>query len=153
MTYVTNQQLQDRFGQKEILQIAGDGITLDTPKVDTARSGAYNLINSHLGTKYVLPLTVTVPILQDCEADIARYYLYDDNPTVHVKERFDYWTIWLADVAKGRIQLRDSADLPVTKTGDSVTGADGFFTITGASKVFTEDVISQGNITEQTALF
>ena len=152
MTYVTNQQLQDRFSSKEILQIAGDGITLDTPKVDTARLGAYNLINSHLGTKYLLPLTVVVPILQDCEADIARYYLYDDNPTNHVKERFDYWTIWLSDVSKGRIQLRDSADLPVAKTGDAVTGADGFFTITGASKVFTEDVIAQGNITDVSCL-
>lgn len=152
VTYTTNQNLMTRYGSSEILQIAGDGVTLDTSRVDIARLGAYNLINSHLGTKYALPLTVVVPILQDCEADIARYYLYDDNPTIHVKERFDYWTVWLADVSKGRIQLRDSSDLPVTKTGDAITGADGFFTITGAAKVFTEAVISQGNITEQSDL-
>lgn len=146
-TYVTNAELQSRFGDKELLQVAGDGTTLDSARVDIARDGAFNLINSHLGTKYTLPLTVTVPVLKDCEADLARYYLYDDNPTDHVKERFNYWTVWLADVSRGRIQLFDSNQLLVAKTGNSVTGSDGFFGVNGPSKVFTDDVKSLGDLT------
>lgn len=147
VTYNTNAELQTRFDMKEMLQVAGDGTTLDTTRCDMARVDAYNLINSHLGTKYVLPLTVVVPVLKNCEADIARYYLYDDNPTEVVKERFNYWTVWLADVSKGKVQLIDENQLPVTKTGNSTTGADGFFGVNGPEKVFTEDVRSLGDLT------
>ena len=147
MTYTTNEEVIARYDSKEILQVAGDGVTLDSAKMLVARAGAYNLINSHLGTKYVLPITASVPVLKDCEADLTRYFLYDDNPTIHVVDRFNYWTVWLADVAKGRIQLYTDTDQLVTKTGFSGTGSDGFFGVNAATKVFTEDVKAASDLT------
>lgn len=123
--------------QSEILQIAGDGVTLNTEKVNTARLGAFNLIMSYIGTKYTLPITVEVPVLKDCEADITRYYLYDDNPTPIVVTRYDNWLLWLTDVGKGRVQLYDVDGRVVPKTSDASSGSDGFFVVTGAKKIFT----------------
>lgn len=130
----------------ELAQIAGDGTTIDTAKVDSARLGAYNFIASYLGARYELPITSDVPVLKDCEADIARFYLYDDNPTDTVLMRFEHWKSWLKSVGEGKIQLFDRDDKAVPKRGDTTTGSDGFFTVTGASKVFTENVMSQIDI-------
>ncbi|EAU55836.1 hypothetical protein SPV1_02772 [Mariprofundus ferrooxydans PV-1] len=48
----------------------------------------------------------TVPFpLKRKAGDIARYYLYDNNPTEHVKNEFDNAIAWLRSVAAGKVSL------------------------------------------------
>ena len=147
MTYCTNDEIQEHFDSNEIAQICsiGGGV-LDENRLQRAREYAANLINSHMGTKYALPLSVVVPLLKNCEADLVRYNLYDDNPTQNVVDRFNYWTNWLVDLTRGKITLFDEAGVAVTKTSNA-SGSDGFFTMAAPSKSFTDEVIANGDLT------
>ena len=147
MTYCTNEEIQKHFDSNEIAQICtiGGGV-LDEGRLQRAREYAANLINSHMGTKYTLPLSVVVPLLRNCEADLVRYDLYDDNPPQHVVDRFNYWTNWLVDMTRGKITLFDENGVAVGKTSNK-SGSDGFFTMESSEKSFTDTVIANGDLT------
>ena len=147
MTYCTNQEVVDEFDANEIAQVCSDGTdVLNAARLQKSREAAYNLINSHIGTKYTLPLAVVVPILKKCEANLVRHDLYDDNPTQVIVDRFNYWTNWLIDLTRGKITLFDQNDLPVPKKTNS-SGSDGFFVMQTTPKSFTDIVASNGDLT------
>lgn len=111
--YCTQQNLIDRFGQTEIIQLTDRAIppagTINTTVLEQAISDADAEINSYL-TGYTLPL-VTVPAnLVRIACDISRYYLYEDRVIEQVQTRYDAAIKYLTQVAKGVIKLGPDTD-------------------------------------------
>lgn len=110
MTYCTQQNLIDRYGNEELLLIIDrdqDG-TLDSTIIDLAIADASAEIDSYLGTVYTLPLSSTPAVLTIYACDIARYRLYDDRTTDEVQTRYNQAIYWLKMVAQGKATLGDT---------------------------------------------
>lgn len=107
MTYTTQQDMVDRFGQVELLQLTDRDNTgsIDTTVLNRALEDADTEINGHLEGRYTLPLVRTPAILVTYACDIARYRLYDDRATEQVTKRYDTAMKFLRLVAEGRLSL------------------------------------------------
>ncbi len=80
MIYAALVDMTVRFGDAEMIQISDKDNHLNAiniPRVDAALVDASAEIDQHLGSCYLLPLTVTGPFLRHLCCDIARYHLYD----------------------------------------------------------------------------
>lgn len=96
MNYATQQDLVDRFGERELVELTDpDLLAVQAPRVARALDDAQAFIDSFVGRVYALPLTGCVkpaPVVGDPHAtalvappqltriavDVARYYLYKD---------------------------------------------------------------------------
>ena len=123
MTYATQQDLVDRFGAEELIQLTDrDNVpatTIDETVVGKALIDADALIDSYVGKQYALPLATTPPILVRYAADIARFYLYGeradkDHP---VRSAFDLALAWLKDVSRGLVKLDDGTGSEASAEG------------------------------------
>lgn len=107
MTYCTLTDLQDRFGEPEILQLsdhAGAG-TLDETTVDQAIADADAEIDSYLAGVFALPLATIPANLTRIACDITRYRLYHEAHPEVVLERYKVAIRYLELVAQGKITL------------------------------------------------
>lgn len=139
MTYATATQLMTRFDAEEIAQradrdvprvvsgallaavaAAGDlsawtvnevaraAVAMIT--VQRALQDADDTINSYVSARYALPLSPVPAVLERMACDLARYFLYDDQVTDVVKQRYDACIKMLGEVASGKVALgADSA--------------------------------------------
>ena len=118
MSYATTTELLIRFDSDEIAQradrlvprlvtdemlriaAAGGDLSGFTPeeraaiarameKVDRALADARNTIDSYIAGRYTLPLSTVPQVLTRIACELARYYLYDDQITDTVKQRYD----------------------------------------------------------------
>lgn len=123
MSYATQQDLIDRFGEGELLAVAdrdGDA-AVDTAVVDRALADADGLIDSYIGARYALPLVAVPSQLVSAACDIARWKLYTDAPHDRVEGAYKAAIAWLKDIQAGRADLdaegvepaADSAGAPV----------------------------------------
>lgn len=111
MPYATQQDLVDRYGSKELIELTDKtnrpASTIDTVPVTRALDDATALIDSYVAKLYRLPLSAVPPILVKYACDIARYYLHgkaaekDDAVTRGFKEA----ETWLVNVSKGLVAL------------------------------------------------
>ncbi len=103
MNYATVQDMIDRFGERELIQLtagAGADAIVDADKVERALADAQSLVDGSVGAVYQLPLTgcakpapapgdpgavvmVPPPALTRAVCDVARYYLYDQVAPEH----------------------------------------------------------------------
>ncbi len=110
MSYVTKQQMIDRFGQAEIEALTdrdGAADAIVDAVLDPAIGRADAEINGYLARVYSLPLATVPDVLTDWAADIARWQLYTDRIPDHVKDRYQAVIARLKDVAAGRMSLGD----------------------------------------------
>ena len=135
MAYATEQDLIDRFGTDELLEIADrdDDQVIDTTVVAKALEDAGELIDGYVGKRYDLPLSSTPPRLVKLAADIARYFLYKDSPTEAVEKAYDDAVAFLRDVAAGKAVLDISGSEPAP-AGDEILTS-------GPDRVFTSDTL------------
>jgi len=120
MAYATLQDLENRFGEAEINQLAdrdNDGNN-DTDVVESALDSATSEINSYLGVRYSTPITSVSDNLNRVCCDIARYLLHDDAAIDEVESRYKRAISWLKDIASGKAILTDD-------TGTSVSSNSG----------------------------
>lgn len=109
--YLTLDDLIQRFGRNEILDLAEDesdasGETIDQARVDVAIADAAGEIDSALaGAGYQLPLEAVPAIIAAYACDIARYRLYDDRATEQVAKRYDDAIKALRAIASGVLKL------------------------------------------------
>jgi len=106
MSYCTQQDMIERFGEEEIIQltdVANIGV-IDRVVLDNAIADATAEIDSYL-TAYTLPLATIPAKFTRLACDIARYFLYDDVATDEVEKRFDIATEYLKLIATGKIVL------------------------------------------------
>jgi phage gp36-like protein len=137
MTYATQQDLIDRFGLDEILQLSDrDNLgAIDTTVVARVLADTDSRINAYLEPVYTLPLTTVNPVLVGLAADIARYMLYDVTPNDQVRLRYEDALKFLDGVSTGKRSLGiDAGNLPTPVSGGPK--------ITASNRVFTSDGLS-----------
>lgn len=109
MTYATPQDMIDRFGEEELIQLTDrlDSGVLDDAVLDRALADAAAVIDGHLVGRYAdqMPLVAVPPILVGYHADLARELLYVDAVPEAVTRRADLARRFLEQVAKGDILL------------------------------------------------
>ncbi len=124
MTYATQQDLVDRFGEAELIQLTdrADPRTgqIDTAVVARALADADATINSYVKSRYSLPLAAVPQVLVRIAADLARFALYDDHAPDHVAGRQRDAIQYLRGVADGRATLGDDDQLQSVAQKDTV---------------------------------
>jgi phage gp36-like protein len=106
MSYCTRQNMIERFGEPELIQLTdtvGAGV-IDDVVLDQAMDDAAAEINSYL-SMYSLPLATVPAKFVRMACDIARYFLYDDAATDEVVRRFEAAIAYLKMIGTGKIVL------------------------------------------------
>ncbi len=137
MPYATLQDLVDRYGEDELIQLtddAGAG-TVDVARVDRALADATNEINGYLSTNYQIPLTTVPDLVALWCVNIARYRLWSRRDLVPelVSQLYRDALKQLDAAAAGRINLpgaagveplpRDPSDVLLDERGPTFTDA------------------------------
>jgi len=117
MSYITNQNMQDRVGLATLLQLTdddGDG-QADTAVLDEVRNAAEGEVNSYFARRYETPIdlaihTGLVGLLTSVTLDLAEHRLRLRRPPVakDVSERLRHALTWLSRVADGTLELPSS---------------------------------------------
>lgn len=111
--YVTQQQLIDRFGETELIQLTDRAIppasAIDDTVLNAAIDDAASFIDGYLETRFPLPLETVPQILQRIAGNVVRYYLYDDRATEQVTKLYEDAVKTLTAVRDGKMQLGLSA--------------------------------------------
>ena len=105
--YCTQQDLIDRFTQKELIQLT-DADNLGVINVTTVARALADTdaeIDGYLAGRYNLPLTTPIATLNQKACDIARFYLQSRKPTENVQKHYDAVIRYFEQVAKGTIKL------------------------------------------------
>lgn len=115
MSYCTRQNLIDRFGEPELIQLTDrDNLgVIDDTVLNQAISDADAEINGYL-TAYTLPLANVPANLVRIAGDIARYYLYADQCVEQVETRYNNAIKYLQLIGKGQISLGPDVSGTVT---------------------------------------
>lgn len=136
MSYATLTHLIDRFGEKELTELAGrsDICEIDPEPVARALEDADSEINGYLAVRYSVPVQIlpslTVPgVVVRLACDMARYrlYLYAGSVPESVQTAYDNAIKLLRDLAAGK------ADLGVNP---APTGAGAASVVTPGARVF-----------------
>lgn len=138
MTYATQQDLIERFGEQELIQLT-DRVnipvsTIDDVVVTRALTDASAFADGYLKKVMALPLNVVPPVLTKNIADIARYYLHGKSADKDsaVTRAYNEAVAFLRDVARGTVELTDGGEVPAAAGGGSVQA-------TAPDRVFTRD--------------
>lgn len=115
MTYATQTDLVDRFGELELAQLTdrATGAVVDTVVLGRALADADAEIDSYLATRYTLPLASTPVVLTRLACDMTRYRLYDDGMPDTVRQRYEDAVSLLKRMAKGDVLLVGMAEVAV----------------------------------------
>lgn len=122
------------FGERELIQLtdrSNAGAIGDTV-LDRAMLTAESEVNSYVGAAYSLPLPTVPEVLRTMTGDVARFRLYDEQPSEEVQKRYDRAVSWLRDVSKGVVSL----GIPITDIQPTTSIA----VATGRTQVFTDEV-------------
>lgn len=135
--YATQQDLVARFGEQELIELTDRADppagAIDATVVDQALADAEELINSYVGKRYDLPLAAVPGAVKRTAADLARFYLYKDDPLEAVRKSFEDAVKWLKDIAAGR------ADLDIA--GEEPAPAEAQVRISSPDRVFSRDTL------------
>ncbi len=132
MTYATLTDMQNRFSQQELIDISDrDGTQggIVSSVIEQALTDATNKINGYLSGRYSLPLNPVPEVLTRTCCDLARYDLYDTDPSDHIQKRQADAVRFLEKLAKGEVTLglpnddeATSNDLPQFQSAGTVFG-------------------------------
>lgn len=111
MTYASQTDLVDRFGELELAQRTDrtNGTVIDTVVLGRALADADAEIDSYLATRYTLPLASTPVVINRLACDITRYRLFDDGVPETVRQRYEDAVSLLKRLASGDVLLAGSA--------------------------------------------
>lgn len=116
MTYATQQDLIDRFGERELVELTDRADppagVIDAAVVAAALADADEIVNSYVGKRYDLPLASVPAVLTRVAGDIARHLLHKDAPSEAVQKARDEALRFLRDVSKGEAVLDSGGDEP-----------------------------------------
>lgn len=137
MAYATQQDLIDRFGERELIQRTDRTLpqsTIDTAVVARHLADAQALVDGYLARAATLPLATVPAALTRITCDIARYFLWGETAEKDgpVHRAYVDALRWLRDVADGRIRL-DMDGAPVAQPGG------GAVSFGAAERVFSRD--------------
>lgn len=116
MTYVTQAQLEDRYGTRLLIQLSDRETSatgaIVTAVVDRAIADTDAMIDGYLQGRYALPLAEVPPLLTDIAGAIAIWKLH--RKVADDKIRLDYEDAVrrLQEIARGTIRLTVDGDEP-----------------------------------------
>lgn len=124
MSYATQQDLVDRFGEQELVELTNreGGDTVDAAVVAKALADADAMVDTYLAGRYAVPVSPAPPLLVRLAADIARFFLHGKAATESVRQAFDDALTMLQQISAGRASLPDAAP----PGGASVTGSPAY---------------------------
>lgn len=139
MSYATQQDMIDRFGEREVRILTDrDNVGLIDPAVLAyALTQADAEIDGHLQGRYGLPLAVVPTLLVGIACDVARYRLAgtDIRETDPIRMRYKDAAKLLVSISKGELNLGLSAGGEAAPEAGSVRVVEG-------GRVFTPDTLS-----------
>jgi phage gp36-like protein len=128
MSYATLQDLTDRAGDAEILDVADrdrDEV-VDTEVVAAAIETADKRIDAALAVRFRTPLARVPEIVKGWSVSIARYVLHRDGAPEHVVRDYDQALSDLRDVVAGKLAVPDAEGLqPAQQTAIGATVSEG----------------------------
>ncbi len=133
MPYASLEDLLERAGEDEILQIADrdlDG-NADPDVIDAALVHADNTVNGYVSVQYKLPFSAVPDLVRTWAVSIARYFLHRDGAPDHVVRDWKEAISALKDVAANRLKLPVGPDEPAPQAS---SGSD--VSIVGPGPVF-----------------
>jgi phage gp36-like protein len=138
MTYATEQDLIDRYGEEELIQLTDRANVgaIDSAVLARAIADADAEIEGYLVGRYALPLASVPPLLARLACDIARYHLYDDAPLEQVRTRYEDARAHLKGIANGTVQL----GLPASAGAAPVSGSPE---VDAPDRVFSRDTLER----------
>lgn len=107
MTYCTQSDLETLCGESELVQLTNPddpgATTIDAGQIEWAIGAAEARINRYIGP--FLPLTNVPADFKQIACDFARYFLYRNSPTEHVRKQYEDGIAYLEKVAAGKIPI------------------------------------------------
>jgi phage gp36-like protein len=114
MTYAVAQDMVNRFGEQEVIQLTDRANVgeIDETVLAGGLESAVSEINTYLAERYALPLPTVPLVLRDFTCDIARYRLCGAGvvETDEIRTRYKDALKFLENVAKGVASLGLDAD-------------------------------------------
>lgn len=137
MAYASQQDLVDRFGEQELIQLTDRENTgaIVSHVVDRALGDADAEINSYVVARYKLPLPETPAVLVRLACDIARYQLSGDRVQESVRQRYEDAVKFLKSLSRGE------ADLGVA-VGETPAPADASVRVVAPPRVFDRNTLA-----------
>ncbi len=109
MPYATLDNLIDRYGESELVQLTDrvnvPPIQIDTAVVAAALVDADAIINGYLAGRYTLPLPATPPVLVEHASVIARYKLWKDAASDKLRADYEDSMKFLTLLGQGKLSL------------------------------------------------
>jgi phage gp36-like protein len=136
--YCTQTDMENRLDPKHLVELADDDAdgTTDTAVVEAAIADADGLIDSHLRSRYSVPLDPVPALITKLSADLAIASLFarrrESASPVHESRARDAVAL-LEEIAKGKIVLAGVAESQIKGSPDSTTRDD--------DKVFSRDTL------------
>lgn len=141
MTYCTKQDLIDRFGERELMQLTDrDNVpasVIDDTVVEGHLADAHGVVNGYLAKVYKLPIAPVPPVLTKITADVARYFLHGESAEKDSPVRMAYSDAinWLKDVATGKVGL-EAEGVPAAQSGG------GQIAVEAPERIFSRDKLA-----------
>lgn len=128
MPYATQQNMVDRFGEREVIALTDRDNTgvIDALVLAQALASAEDEVNAYMAGRYALPLATTPLIVRDFACDIARYRLCsaEVTETEEVRNRYKDAIKFFEKVSTGQISLGlDGLNQTQTPTGAVLVNA------------------------------
>lgn len=111
MPYANQQDLVDRFGADELIELSNraGGDTIDATVVAKALADADALIDPYLSARYAVPVSPAPALLVRIACDIARFLLHGKAATDSVRRAYDDALKVLQEIARGLASLPGAA--------------------------------------------
>lgn len=141
MTYCTQQDLVERFGEDRLVQLTDrenrPATTVNATTVARYIGDATSTINSYLGKRYQLPLGAVPDVLVKLAVDISWYFLQGDTADKDSAERLAYRDAiaWLEAVAGGKVVMEGAGEVLAPAGGGQVLTK-------GPARAFTRDSLA-----------
>lgn len=134
MSYATQAQLVDRFGEQMLVRLTDRGEVatgaIDAAVVTRALADTDALIDGYLAVRYTLPLTATPALVVDLALAIAIWKLHVYQPDAKIEADCKAALATLRDLSRGDVRLDVAGAEPATGDGGGavVTDRDRPFT-------------------------
>ena len=133
MAYATRQDMIDRFGERELIELTdrAAATAIVDAVLDRGLADAAATIDAYIAARYALPLPSVPAVLTATACDIARYRLQEDSPSEVAKDRHAQAIRFLMALSKG--------DAKLDIDGAEPAAAAGSVGIESAARVFSRD--------------
>lgn len=119
MLYCSKQGLIDRFSEDELVQLTDrDGLGIINDEVlNRAIEDASTEMDAYL-SRFNFTADTLPKSLKPLACNIARYYLYDEDPSEHITKRYEDAIRFLSKVNKGEITIGTTTEDTQVTTND-----------------------------------